>query len=126
VSDPGVSDPGVSDPGLSDPGDTRLRVERLRGEIDIASVPALARRLTSVPNTLHTLIVDLSAVTYLDSSGVRLLHELHDRLSLRAQRLVVVCPEGAAPRRVLDLTGFGHRVALEDSLAQARTVLDGG
>lgn len=111
---------------MSDPGDTRLRVERLRGEIDIAAVPALARRLMSVPNTLHALIVDLSAVTYLDSSGVRLLHELNDRLSLRAQRLVVVCPGGAAPRRVLELTGFGHRVPLEESLARARMALDGG
>jgi anti-anti-sigma factor len=111
---------------VNDADDTRLRVERLRGEIDIAAVPALSRRLMSVPNTLHALIVDLSAVTYLDSSGVRLLHELHDRLSLRAQRLVVVCPGGAAPRRVLDLTGFGHRVALEDSLAGARAALNRG
>src|SRR5579872_21989 len=92
-----------------------MRVERLRGEIDIASVPALERRLMAVPNTLHELVIDLSAVTYLDSSGVRLLHELHDRLQLRGQRLIVVCPAGTGPRRVLELTGFGDRVPLEDS-----------
>jgi len=96
--------------------DSRTRVERLRGEIDIASVPALERRLMDVPNTLHELILDLSAVTYLDSSGIRLLHDLHDRLELRGQRLVVVSPTGTGPRRVLDLTGFGERVPLEDSV----------
>jgi anti-anti-sigma factor len=101
---------------VSGPDDTRTRVERLRGEIDIASVPALEQRLMAVPNTLHELILDLSAVTYLDSSGIRLLHELHDRLELRGQRLIVVCPAGTGPRRVLELTGFGERVALEESV----------
>jgi anti-anti-sigma factor len=79
-------------------------------------LPALEQRLIALPNTLHELIIDLSAVTYLDSSGVRLLHELHDRMQLRGQRLVVVCPAGTGPRRVLELTGFGERVPLEDAV----------
>lgn len=101
---------------MSGPDASRTRVERLRGEIDIASVPALEQRLMAVPNTLHELILDLSAVTYLDSSGIRLLHELHDRLELRGQRLIVVCPADTGPRRVLELTGFGERVALVESV----------
>jgi anti-sigma B factor antagonist len=101
---------------VSEHEDSRIRVERLRGEIDIASVPALEQRLMALPNTLHELILDLSAVTYLDSSGIRLLHELHDRLELRGQRLIIVCPPGTGPRRVLELTAFGERVSLEDSV----------
>lgn len=104
---------------VSDPHETRVRVEPLDGEIDLAVVPELSRRLAAVPNTLHQLIVDLSAVTYMDSSGVRLLHELSDRLRMRSQHLIVVSPPGTAPRRVLDLTAFGERVALEDSLRSA-------
>jgi stage II sporulation protein AA (anti-sigma F factor antagonist) len=99
---------------VSEAADSRARIEQLRGEIDIAAVPALERRLMAVPNTLHELILDLSAVTYLDSSGVRLLHELHDRMQLRGQQLIVVCPADTGPRRVLELTGFGERVPLRD------------
>lgn len=101
---------------MSAGGGRRQRIERLKGEIDIAAVPELSRRFMSLPNTLHELIVDLSAVTYLDSSGIRLLLELDDRLKVRAQRLVVVSPSGTSPRRVLELVGFSERVPVEDSL----------
>lgn len=107
---------------MSECDDLLVRVERLEGEIDIAAIPKLTERLTAQPNAIHGLIVDLSDVTYLDSSGIRLLHELHDRLRVRSQRLVVVSPPGTAPRRVLDLTAFGERVALHDSLDAARAV----
>jgi anti-anti-sigma factor len=111
---------------VSDTEETGVRVEPLHGEIDVAALPELRRRLTALPNTLQELIVDLSAVTYMDSSGVRLLHELNDRLSVRSQRLIVVSPPGSAPRRVLDLTAFGERVALEDSLSSALVAARGG
>lgn len=104
---------------MSSADDSRVRVEALDGEIDMATLPALALQFTAVPNTLHELIVDLSAVTYLDSSGVRFLHELHDRLQVRSQRLIVVSPPGTSPRRVLDFTAFAERVHVEDSLSAA-------
>jgi anti-anti-sigma factor len=107
---------------MSDRDDGLIQVERLTGEIDISNVGDLGDRLLALPNTLYGLIVDLSEVTYFDSSGIRLLHELHDRLRVRSQRLVVVSPPGTPPRHVLDITAFGERVALEDSLDAARAV----
>jgi stage II sporulation protein AA (anti-sigma F factor antagonist) len=98
-----------------------VQIERLDGEIDIACVPALKERFGTLTNDLETLIVDLSSVTFLDSSGIGFLHDLDHRLRVRSQRLVVVSPPGTPPRRVLDLTAFARRVTLIDSLAAART-----
>ncbi len=97
-----------------------MQVERLDGEIDIARTPALAQRLSALRESVQTLIIDLSDVTFIDSSGIRLLHELHDRLRARSQRLIVASPPGTVPRRVLDLTAFGTRVMLRDSVQDAR------
>ena len=94
-----------------------VRVERLDGEIDIARVPALMQRFSSLNNEFETLALDLSSVTFLDSSGIALLHELSQRLRVRSQQLVVISPPGTMPRRVLDLTAFGTQVTLEDSVA---------
>ncbi len=102
-------------------GASPTQVERLTGEIDIATAPQLSRRFSAVPNTVSTLIVDLSEVTFLDSAGIQLLHQLHDRLRTRDAELIVVSPPGTSPRRVLDLTAFDARVTLRDSLPEVWT-----
>jgi len=107
-------------------GTALVQVERLQGEIDIARVPALERQFAELPQTLQALIVDLSEVSFIDSSAIRLLHELNDRLRTRSQRLIVISPPGTTPRRALDLTAFEARVALADSLAAARSALGDG
>jgi anti-sigma B factor antagonist len=50
------------------------------GELDIATVPALRARLEAdgVPGAEH-LVLDLTAVTFIDSTGVRALLELSER-----------------------------------------------
>jgi anti-anti-sigma factor len=79
-------------------------IAALRGEIDLANARAIGSLVTgSVPNDATGLVVDLSDVTYLDSSGVHLIFDLSERLSARQQRLALVVPEGSRIRRVLDL-----------------------
>jgi anti-anti-sigma regulatory factor len=56
--------------------------------------------------------VDLSAVTFLDSTGARLVFELSDRF---AQELIVVAPPGTPARRALDLSGFTEMLAVADA-----------
>lgn len=79
-------------------------VASLRGEIDLANARAIGSLVTgSVPNDATGLVVDLSQVTYLDSSGVHLVFDLAERLGARQQRLALVVPEESRIRRVLDL-----------------------
>ena len=74
------------------------------GEIDSSNAAefrlALSERL---PSASSALVLDLSEVTYLDSSGIHLLFELGRRLAARRQALRLVVPDSSPMRRVLEL-----------------------
>lgn len=81
-------------------------VARLVGAVDLSNVDDLAQRLeSSVTNHCPGLVLDLSAVTYLDSTGLRLVYRLARQLGDRQQRLRLVVPPGARITRVLELAG---------------------
>lgn len=96
-----------------------VSVITLHGEIDISNVDALAGSLDQLPNQSLGLVVDLTEVSYIDSSGISLLHNLATRLGQRAQGLVVVSPEKSAPHRVLTLTEFISRVPVVADVQEA-------
>jgi anti-anti-sigma factor len=78
---------------------------RLSGEVDLANARSVKERLLdAVPNTASGLVLDLSATIHLDSSGVRLIFELAERLENRRQKLEIVVPDESNIRRVLLLT----------------------
>src|SRR4051794_39194408 len=79
------------------------------GEVDLSNVDEFCAALESaVPNSAFGLSLDLSGVTYLDSTGIRVLFRLDRELRERQQRLRIVVPEDAVIRRVLELAGvFG-------------------
>ena len=69
-----------------------------------SSAPPLSTATpTGLPSASSGLILDLSEVTYLDSSGIHLLFDLGRRLAARRQALRLVVPPGAPMRRVLEL-----------------------
>jgi anti-anti-sigma factor len=52
-------------------------VGALSGEIDLSNAKALEREIAdAVPNTARGMVLDLAKLTYLDSSGIRLLLSL--------------------------------------------------
>ena len=66
--------------------------------------PETVRR--EVTRTAYALVLDLRAVSYLDSAGVRLLFDLADRLHARRQELVVVVPAGSLLANVLRMVAM--------------------
>ena len=83
---------------------------RLKGEVDLANARSVKERLLeAVPNTASGLVLDLSATHHLDSSGVRVIFELAERLDNRRQKLEIVVPDEGPIMRVLLLTEI-HRV----------------
>ncbi len=79
---------------------------RVAGEIDLANATDLQRDIAAVvSNDATGLVLDLSGLTFMDSSGIHMLFGLNERLRVRAQRLAVVLPRGNPARRVLDLSG---------------------
>jgi anti-anti-sigma factor len=130
TSDPsGTPPPGWGGPdGPSGAGDMAqvdiqdhdgVHVAAITGEVDISNVDDVSRHLVTLPNLAHGLVIDLRLVSYLDSTGISMLHDLAGRLRERSQQLIIVCPQGSPPRRVLELTGLITRTTIVDDLAPA-------
>jgi anti-sigma B factor antagonist/stage II sporulation protein AA (anti-sigma F factor antagonist) len=93
----------------------------LSGEIDLSNATALEHTINeAVPNDVRGLVLDLSALTYIDSSGIRLLLSLAGSLRWRGQDLVLAVPEGSQCRRVLSMAGIDGTVRLETTVEGAR------
>jgi anti-anti-sigma factor len=79
-------------------------VASVEGEIDSSNAADLRLALADrLPSASSALVLDLSAVTYLDSSGIQLLFDLGRRLAARRQSMRLVVPPDAPMRRVLEL-----------------------
>ncbi|MFF9915368.1 STAS domain-containing protein [Streptomyces sp. NPDC013457] len=91
---------------------TDATVITVSGEIDLASCPALERVIHLTPADGAPLRLDMSEVTFMDSSGLNLLLRLHRRLQGEGSPLVLT---GLQDRvlRVLELTG-ANAVLLPD------------
>jgi anti-anti-sigma factor len=73
--------------------DEGVRVVALRGELDVATVPTFRDALTPAAEdpTVHTLVVDLVEVTFIDSTGLMTLLNTLRRLVRRDARMVIAC-----------------------------------
>lgn len=89
---------------------------KISGEIDASATPALSEAFgaAQVEAEGRGVVVDVEAVTFIDSSGLRVLIDLSRRiapghLTLRAAPRSV--------RRLLDLTGLSDAFQLEDAVS---------
>ncbi len=94
--------------------DGALHTIRLEGEMDIANAADVERELLAVEATdALSIVLDLSTLRFIDSTGVRLLLRAYARSRLDANRLVLL--RGSAPvQRVLELTGVAGRLPFAD------------
>jgi anti-anti-sigma factor len=76
----------------------------VEGEVDIATAAKLISVLnSSVADAVKSVVVDLTRVGFMDSTGLALLINANRRLSLRRKGFAVVCPPGPL-RRVFEIT----------------------
>ena len=75
------------------------------GEIDIVTAPYLRDEIAAaIGEAESTIVVDLSGVTFIDSSGLGVLIDARTAIDEAAVTLVLLNPTEAC-RRVLELTG---------------------
>jgi anti-sigma B factor antagonist len=99
-------------------------VAHLTGEVDLSNVDEIrALIIARVSQETGALVLDLTGTTYLDSTGVRLLFELTERLHARRQQLRIVVTDEALVRRVILLTKLDEQVPLDDSVDDALAAL---
>lgn len=73
------------------------------GELDLETAPQLSEEVElAVWSTVGAFVLDLSGLTFFDSSGLHALLRARAFLAREDRALVLVCPPGQA-RRVLDL-----------------------
>jgi anti-sigma B factor antagonist len=90
---------------IEDRGD--VIVARITGELDIAGASSTGNQIEeAVPTSARGLVVDMSELEFIDSSGVAMLFGLVRRLSSRRQELRVVAPAGRPVARVLEIVEF--------------------
>lgn len=80
-----------------------LVVFKLSGEIDSSNAEALEQAMLERLDPARSIVVDLGAVSYLDSAGVGMLFTIAGRMRARDERLRIVLPREAPIRRVLYL-----------------------
>ncbi len=95
-------------------------VAHLKGEVDVANAGTIETELSqAVPNTAAGLIIDLSEVPFMDSSGLRLLFEVDERLRRHQQDLRIVLPKGSGLFRTLALVHMQDVVPILEDVASA-------
>ena len=95
----------------------------VRGEVDAATAPLLQDALDdAVRGTTGTLVLDLTGVDFLDSSGINVLLRVRALLGREERALALVCPPGQA-RRVLELAGIDDLFALYPTREDAARAL---
>jgi anti-sigma B factor antagonist len=79
---------------------------RLSGEIDLHTTRKLGETLQRLAAASEdTVAIDISDVTFMDSTALGALVRTHNRRKRQGRSLLLVCPEGAA-HRLLELSGM--------------------
>ena len=101
-----------------------LPVAHLSGEIDRSNAAELGDRVaTAIGEQGGGLVVDLSELAFLDSTGIRMLFELAAELKRRQQVLRVVVPDGSHLAEILDAVGLKQTAATDHTVSEAVAAL---
>ena len=76
------------------------------GEIDLATAAELKQRLEAViASGAATIIVDLSDVAFIDSTGIGVLLSVQRRITAGEREMVTICPDPLV-RRIFEVAGL--------------------
>jgi anti-sigma B factor antagonist len=95
-------------------------VLRPSGEVDIATVSLFGDPLTEAVKANSRVIVDMSAIQYIDSTGVNALVQVHKLSQERGHHFVLVVPPGIV-QEVLSLMDIGKVIPIFPKLQDAVT-----
>ena len=97
-----------------------LTVITSKGEIDVSSVGEFRNALSEAARAgADRLVVDLSQVSFIDSSGLGALIDAQNELRRDRRQLVVVAPNGTAAAVVLELAGLRGRLSITETREDA-------
>ena len=86
----------------------------LDGELDLVTAPLLQKQLDRAKRSKGTVVIDLSGLRFIDSSGLSVLVQAERQLHASGGQLVLVSGSPAV-RRAFELTSLDHYFAWCDS-----------
>jgi anti-anti-sigma factor len=96
------------------------------GELDIATAPRLVVRLDAARRTAaRGVIVDLSALEFCDSTGLRALIGAQAEARAARRRFGVVCRPGSGVARLFEIAGAAETLELHSDLESALAASSG-
>jgi anti-sigma B factor antagonist len=95
----------------------------LAGELDIYNVAAFRSEVERYDIQTRRIVVDLSEVTLLDSSGLGALVSMLNQAKAGSGQLGLICPHRRL-RRVFEITGLRKAFTFGDDLDGVRGALD--
>jgi anti-sigma B factor antagonist len=100
-------------------------VAHVTGELDVSSAPHTGDQIAeAVPTAARGLVVDFSALEFIDSSGIAMLFGLARKLSSRRQELRVVAPADRPVARVLEIVEFDRAAPIHADLDGAVAAIE--
>jgi anti-anti-sigma factor len=106
--------PGLGKLTISSDRDGDKHTIRPLGELDLATADELQHELERAEaSNAQSIVLDLSGLTFMDSTGVQLLLRAHARSRADANRLMLLRGP-AAVQRVLELTGVAALLPFSD------------
>jgi len=103
-------------PLMQTDGEDGRVVVRLTGEIDLSNVDGLEARIDEAIWDVREVVIDLTAIDFIDSRGLRLLKRVSAVVAGRDGTLVVVAPASSIARSVLDMTGMSQELVVRDAI----------
>jgi anti-sigma B factor antagonist len=95
-------------------------VARLSGELDISVAEKTGRKIAdAVPSSALGVVVDMSGLEFMDSSGVSMLFSLARQVGSHRQQLRVVAPPGRPVSRVLQIVEFDRAAPVDVDVGSA-------
>ncbi|MGE5272520.1 MAG: STAS domain-containing protein [Verrucomicrobiota bacterium] len=89
------------------------------GEIDMATAPEVSRAIDSQQGGAGRVVVDLSEVTFLDSSALNAFVKSQQELALHDVAFRIVSPAEQAVRNVFEITRLTEPLSVVGSLDEA-------
>lgn len=88
-----------------EPGPDAL-IARLEGELDTSNAAGLGTQIAARAEREQRLVLDLSGLSFFDSSGVQMLDRLVGACDAAGRELRIVAPDGSRARVVLRICAF--------------------
>ncbi|PWW66938.1 anti-sigma factor antagonist [Actinokineospora spheciospongiae] len=93
-------------------------VVHISGELDMVTAPVVNTALDTATATSgdRALVIDLTALSFMGSTGLAMLLETRQRCVDNGRGFAVVSPSGSPPRRALEVTGLFPVMCVEETV----------